>query len=175
MSLEMAALHTQLPPSLLWPPLSSPRRQSPWLPPLLASRFSSGMLLRYPLGTMSRNGRSSFSPASEAPASANPIPTAFAFGPPLPRTSSSASSSAVGHRSRQACGCPWQTSSRSVDALGGGWRRLPDLAIAPTLLSARSRFGSPAYFATTARPNPSVNRTPGLRPPVAGYLRRWAS
>jgi len=179
-----------LPPSLLRFRPSRSRHHPPWRSPLLASAFSLGMLLRYAHVTMSRNGRSSLFFAPKASALVGSSLSAFAFGRLLPLACSSVGSSTVCYRSGQVCGSYWQMSLRNADASEGGWRRLPNSAVAASSCAARARcgclvsHGSPACSATAARPNPSVNRTPGkrrfaglpvpsrLRRSVAGYFER---
>jgi len=161
------------------------------LPPL-ASAFSPSMRLRYARVTMSRFGHSSFLLSPKVPASLSSSPSAFFFGPLLPLASPSARGSAVCHQRRKACGSSWQASSRNASASRGGGRRPSHFAGAGSFRSARALCGrlvshdSPARSATTARPNHSVNRTPGkrrfaglpvpsrLRRSVAGYVERWA-
>ena len=179
-----------LPPSLLRFRLSRPRHQPPCRSPSLASAFSLGMLLRYAHVTMSRIGRSSFFLAPKASASVSSFPSAFVFGRLLLLASLSTCRPVVGHRSGKVSGTPWQTSSRKANASWGGWRRLPHLATARslrfacTLCACLAGHGLSARSAAAARPNPSVNRTPGkrrfaclpvpsrLRRSVAGYLER---
>jgi len=157
---------------------------------LLPSAFSLGILLRYAHVTMLRFGRSPFFLSHKAPASVSSSPSAFAFGRLLPLPPPSLGGSSAGHRSGQACGSSWQTSSRNVIASEGGWRRLPNSAVAGSFRAAHVLCrrlvsqGSPARSATTARPNPAVEGTSGkrslpvprrLRRRAAPHLERWAS
>jgi len=149
---------------------------------LLASAFSLAMLLHYAHVTMSRIGRTAFFLCPKAPASVSSSPSALAFGPLLPLASPLAGSSTVCHRSGQACGSPWQTSSRNFNASRGGWRRLPNSAVAGSIRTARAlcsclvSHGSLARSATTARPNPAVEGTSGKQSlPVPRRLRRRAA
>jgi len=145
--------------------------------------FHSGYRPRYAHVNMSMRCRCSFFATSCPSASAvGTAPSAFAFGRLLPLASPPAGSSTVCHRLRQVSGAPWQTSARSANASEGGWRRLPNSAVAGSLRAAHVLCrrlvsqGSPTRSATTAWPNPRFEGTAEkLRFSVPRRLRRRAA